>query len=65
MRGILSFLPIPALTGLAFICLMTGVAGRRYAVATRSREAVRPPDPAAVDANGILVDESASPSGSR
>jgi len=31
-RGALLFLPIPALTGLAFICLMTAIAGRRSGV---------------------------------
>jgi hypothetical protein len=54
MRGTLSFLPIPALAGVAFICLVTALAGRRYALAARGPETRESPPAPAVDPTGML-----------
>ncbi len=64
--GTLRFLPIPALTGLAFICLATALFGRRDASSSSTRRAqaaplgalphelviVMVPDPGARDRRG-------------
>jgi hypothetical protein len=57
MRGMLWFLPIPALAGLAFICFMSGLAGRRYAVGRRPREPLRSAGPASFETDVVVVAE--------